>query len=211
MTKTRTVTAVTAIVALLAVAGTAVAQNAQRFSDVPTDAAYHDAVEWATTNGMAGCGDGKFCPEDTLTKADLATILYESRKAPFSGVGDEVTDDITLKPGYYTVSVTFFPKAGYDWDDDKEHDFYARFESKAGGVVLVDGDWGGHWPAEIKAKTSNKHSVLYRWHHFRVDETADHWFKIETSGKIAWVADVGRYASQPGSRGFTPDEEESDD
>ena len=59
-----------------------------------------------------------------------------------------MTDDVALDPGYYRVTVQFFPKAGYDWDDDKEHDFYARFESKADGLTLVDGHWGGYWPAE---------------------------------------------------------------
>ena len=60
---------------------------------------------------------------------------------------------------------------------------------------------------------SNKHSDVWRSHHFRVDEPGAHWFDIETSGKIAWLADVYRKATQPGASGFTTDDDEdsSDD
>ena len=205
MPKFITTALIAVAVAVLAAAGTVAAQTSQRFDDVPTDHDAHDAVEWAVANGIAGCGDGKFCPDATVTRADLVTMLYRRTKAQFSGVGDKVTDDIALEPGYYAVRVKFFPKSGYDWDDDKEHDFYARFESKGDGITLVDGDWRGSWPADAEEnpdKVSNRHSDVYRWYHFRVDEAADHWFEIETSGKIAWVASVTRHASQPGRAGW---------
>ncbi|MCY3643105.1 MAG: S-layer homology domain-containing protein [Acidimicrobiaceae bacterium] len=202
-------TVVTATVVLvLAAAGTVAAQNSLRFSDVPTDHKAYDAIEWAAVNGVAGCGDGRFCPDEAVTRAEVATMMYQRIRAQFSGVGDGATDDITLEPGYYSVSVAFFPKSGYDWDDDKEHDFYARFESKSDGLTLVDGDWGGAWPAEVENpdKVSNKHSDVHRWQHFRVDETAVHWFDIKTSGKIAWVAEITRRASQPGRAGWQTDD-----
>ena len=197
------------------------AWNAQRFSDVPTNAHYHDAVQWAATNGVNGCGKGKFCPNERLTRAELATMLHDFHETAFSGVGDEVTHDIALEPGYYTVSVRFFPKAGYDWDDNARHDFYARFESKSDGITLIDSDWRGDWPANAQGnnddgagcqcEVSNKHSDLYRSQHFRVDKAANHWFEIETTGMMAWVADVYRYASEPGSSNFGKDKAKDKD
>ena len=106
MPRTIQLALVAALVAVVALVGTAVAQTAQRFGDVPTDASYYDAVEWAAVNGMVtGCGDGNFCPDRTLTRAEYATLRHGESTATFSGIGDEVTDDIILEPGYYSLRI----------------------------------------------------------------------------------------------------------
>ncbi len=47
------------------------------FSDVNQDAYYADAVLWAVKNNIVlGYGDGKFGPDDYITREQLATILY---------------------------------------------------------------------------------------------------------------------------------------
>jgi len=47
------------------------------FSDVEEGRWYSDAVAWAETNGIAGgYGQGKFGPEDPITREQLAKILY---------------------------------------------------------------------------------------------------------------------------------------
>ena len=52
------------------------AEAAGRFSDVPADAWYAEAVEWAADQGlMSGYGDGRFGPDDPVTRAQLATVL----------------------------------------------------------------------------------------------------------------------------------------
>ena len=207
MRKFATTALIAAIVVVLAAAGTVAAQDSQRFSDVPTDHKAYDAIEWAATNGMTGCGDGKFCPDATVTRADLATVLYQQTKAPFSGVGDEVTDDIVLEPGYYRVIVSFFPKSGYDWDDGKWHEFAAHFKSKGDEITLVEWE-----ESDEECEFCDKHTDLFFAEHFRVDEAGPHWFDIKTSGKMAWVAQVNRYATQPGSAGFyETDDDDSDD
>lgn len=45
------------------------------FSDVKADAWYANAVAWAAENGIAQGSDGKFRPNDPLTREQLATIL----------------------------------------------------------------------------------------------------------------------------------------
>ncbi len=54
------------------------------FSDVTDNQYYTDAVKWASENGIVGgYGNGKFGPNDAITRQQLATILF--RYADFSG------------------------------------------------------------------------------------------------------------------------------
>ena len=47
-----------------------------QFSDVPTAASYHDDVEALVAAGITtGCGDGKYCPADPVTRAQMAQFL----------------------------------------------------------------------------------------------------------------------------------------
>lgn len=56
------------------------------FSDVPADASYSDAVNWAAGTGVVkGKGNGIFAPEEKLTRQDCATMLY--RYAQIQGKG----------------------------------------------------------------------------------------------------------------------------
>lgn len=57
------------------------------FSDVPDGAWYAEAVEYCRQNGiMNGVSDSDFAPEDTLTRAMLATVLYRMEEAlPYPG------------------------------------------------------------------------------------------------------------------------------
>lgn len=46
------------------------------FNDVPANAAYADAVAWAVDADITeGMGDGRFCPEQTCTRAQIVTFL----------------------------------------------------------------------------------------------------------------------------------------
>ena len=47
------------------------------FSDVPAGTWYTDAVKWAAANNIVnGYGDGKFGPNDAVTKEQLAVLIY---------------------------------------------------------------------------------------------------------------------------------------
>ena len=49
----------------------------QSFADVPADAYYYGAVEWAAEQGVtAGMKDGTFRPGDACTRAQIVTFLY---------------------------------------------------------------------------------------------------------------------------------------
>ena len=47
------------------------------FRDVPAGRWYSDAITWAHTAGIVvGYGDGTFGPHDTLTREQMAVLLY---------------------------------------------------------------------------------------------------------------------------------------
>ena len=62
---------------LYRLAGSPAATAAAGFADVAAGAWYADAVNWANANGIVtGYGDGRFGPEDTITREQMAVILY---------------------------------------------------------------------------------------------------------------------------------------
>ena len=66
-------------VTLLARALSAKAGSAANFTDVPADAYYAQAVSWAVENGITtGVGGGRFDPNATCTRAQIATFLYRT-------------------------------------------------------------------------------------------------------------------------------------
>ena len=59
--------------------GQSAAGSAANFTDVPADAYYAQAVSWAVENGItAGVGNGRFDPNSTCTRAQIATFLHRS-------------------------------------------------------------------------------------------------------------------------------------
>ena len=64
------------------------------FSDVPNDAWYAKPVIWAANGGVVnGIGEGKFAPEDSVTREQLAAMLYRYAGEPeTSGVLTDFAD-----------------------------------------------------------------------------------------------------------------------
>lgn len=57
--------------------GTPTARYSGKFTDVADGRWYSDAVEWAATQGVvSGYADGRFGPDDAVTREQLAAILY---------------------------------------------------------------------------------------------------------------------------------------
>lgn len=60
-----------------------VVNYAMDFSDVAQDAPYAEAVRWAVSEGLIlGYGNGKFGPEDPVTREQLAVILWRQAGSP---------------------------------------------------------------------------------------------------------------------------------
>lgn len=67
-------------------AGSPVVNYAMDYSDVSADSENAEAIRWATSQQLVGgYSDGRFGPEDTVTREQLAVILY--RMAQDDGMG----------------------------------------------------------------------------------------------------------------------------
>ena len=65
------------------------------FDDVEDGLWYSNAVEWAAANGIVlGYGDGKYGPDDNVTREQLAAILY--RYANFKGYDVSIGEDTNI-------------------------------------------------------------------------------------------------------------------
>ena len=61
--------------------GQPAAGGTANFTDVPADSYYAQAVAWAVENGITtGVGNGRFDPNSTCTRAQIATFLYRYMK-----------------------------------------------------------------------------------------------------------------------------------
>ena len=59
--------------------GQSAAASGASFADVPADSYYAQAVAWAVENGItAGVGNGRFDPNSTCTRAQIATFLWRA-------------------------------------------------------------------------------------------------------------------------------------
>ncbi len=65
------------------------------YADVPADSYYHDAVAWASANGIvSGYSDTEFGPEDDILREQMAAMLY--RYAAYKGIDTSVGEDTNI-------------------------------------------------------------------------------------------------------------------
>ena len=99
--------------ALFALSGvTDIAADRADFSDVPADSAIAPAIRWAVGEGIVkGYGNGKFGPDDAVTREQMATMLYRYAQAQGQGFRGM---------WYFLLD---YPDAGQisDWADEAMH------------------------------------------------------------------------------------------
>jgi len=72
-----------------------VVNYAMSFNDVPADSWYTEAVRWAASLGIvSGYGNGGFGAEDTLTREQLASVLWSYAK--YKGIDVSVGEDTNI-------------------------------------------------------------------------------------------------------------------
>ncbi len=81
------------------------------FSDLTDNAWYHEAVEYVLSEGiMGGYGNGKFGPDENLSRAQLAQILYNREGRPESA-GTSVFNDV-VSGKWYTNAIIWANQKG---------------------------------------------------------------------------------------------------
>jgi len=85
----------------------ALAADTYTFSDVPAESWYAEAVHWCKENDvMNGTSDSEFSPNETMTRAMLATVLYRAEGSPAVGNGGDYFTD-TKSGSYYSNAVSW--------------------------------------------------------------------------------------------------------
>lgn len=98
-------------------AGSPAAGKGAAFADVPADAWYAAAVDWANEAGIAaGYDAAAFGPADALTREQLATLLYRYGKSAGLFDGEEDGTDLS---GYQDAGdISSFARAAMEWAVD---------------------------------------------------------------------------------------------
>ena len=78
-------------------------EQAIGFTDVPADAWYAGAVAWAVEQGItSGTGNGKFSPDGSCTRAQMATFLWRANGSP-EVTGTTPFSDVSAGTYYYNA------------------------------------------------------------------------------------------------------------
>lgn len=81
------------------------------FIDVPGDAYYADAVEWAVAQGITqGTGDGRFSPASPVSRGQMVTFLWRAAGAP-AATGPNPFADVS-SDAYYREAVLWAVEKG---------------------------------------------------------------------------------------------------
>lgn len=67
---------------------------AMTYTDVESEAWYTEAVRWASANGIVVGDNGKFAPNNAVTREQLVTMLY--RYAKYKGINVSVGEDTNI-------------------------------------------------------------------------------------------------------------------
>ena len=109
-----TITRGMVVTILYRMAGTPAAGFQGTFADVTEDAYYGLAVEWAAANGLAtGYDNGKFGPDDAVTRQQLAAFLW--RYAKFTGADVSVGEDTNILSYTDALSVAEYAVEPMQW------------------------------------------------------------------------------------------------
>ena len=84
------------------------------FSDVSVDAWYHEAVDWAVEEKLlSGFKDGTLGPDGTLSRGQLATVLYRQAGEPDVDASDISAFDDCDAGAFYAKAVVWASGKGY--------------------------------------------------------------------------------------------------
>lgn len=94
--------------------GSPVVNYAMQFADVPAEAWFTEAVRWAVSNNIvSGYDDTAFGPNDTITREQLAVILY--RYAQFKGNDVSVGEDTNILDFDDARSISSYAVSALQW------------------------------------------------------------------------------------------------
>ena len=89
-----------------------------QFTDVPQDAYYYEAVQWAIEKGITtGTSETTFSPDDTCNLAQIITFLWRAKGSPTVKTSPKIADvypqDYYYMAAYWAQSIGIFDRALY--------------------------------------------------------------------------------------------------
>lgn len=134
------------VTVLWRIAGKPVVNYAMSFADVPADAYYTEAVRWAAVNKLVdGYSNDSFGPNDSVTREQLAAILY--RYAKYKGYDVSVGADANILSYKDALSVSEYAVPAIQW---------------ACGAGLLQGS-GGNLLPQNRATRAQAAAILQRF------------------------------------------------
>ena len=124
-----TMTRAMLVTVLYRVAGTPAVSSGMSFSDVAANAYYANAVTWASSNGIVnGYSSERFAPNDAVSRAQIATILWRYAGSPTATAGQDFADESSI-PAYAASAVDWARANGVVSGKDGN-----RFDPQAGAT-----------------------------------------------------------------------------
>ena len=101
---------VSVLLAFTLLCGVCVVSAGATFTDVPAGAWYEEAVNWCSDHGIMSGSGASFEPDDTMSRAMLATVLYRVDGSPATESGEMFSD---VPAGmWYTDAVSWASSGG---------------------------------------------------------------------------------------------------
>ena len=112
------------------------AEDVKKFMDVPEDAYFADAVDWAVAEGItAGTDETHFAPDEDCTRAQVMTMLWASAGAP-EGSSPAGFEDVPAD-AYFAKAVAWALEKGITSGVDAKHFAPGRTVSRAEVITFL--------------------------------------------------------------------------
>ena len=168
----------------VSVTGYFVREGETMFRDVPADAYYYEAVQWAVETGVTGgVGDDLFAPDAACTRAQIVTFLWRAAGSPE-------------------------PQSKADFTDVPANAYYAKAVAWALENGITKGTSATTFSPDDPCTRAQAVTLLARALSAKAEGTADFLDVAESAyycGAVAWAAE-NDVTSGVGGKRFAPDQ-----
>ena len=168
----------------VSVTGYFVREGETMFRDVPADAYYYEAVQWAVETGVTGgVGDDLFAPDAACTRAQIVTFLWRAAGSPE-------------------------PQSKADFTDVPANAYYAKAVAWALENGITKGTSATTFSPDDPCTRAQAVTFLARALSAKAEGTADFLDVVESAyycGAVAWAAE-NDVTSGVGGKRFAPDQ-----
>ena len=156
------------------------------FTDVGTDMYYSDAVAWASSNKIvSGYGNGKFGPNDLITREQLATILYryaQYKEYDTSSVGSVFSFvDGSSVSNYAIAAMNWAVGAGLLSGTGDNVLYPAGNATRAQVATILMRFYEEENPSEVDIQLLHPYSEGIAWIEY-TDEENSYWVMVDKKG-----------------------------